>query len=945
MHAALGRLNDELERRWATRLEVRTGVATGEVLAGGRGAVLGSPANLAARLQAAAGDGEILLAADTQRLVRDDVLVAPAGVFELKGFDGPVQGFRLLDLGDGSRLRTRTPHVGREQELSLLDLAYRRAIRDRRAQLATVLGDPGMGKTRLVDEAVGRLGDEPLVLRGRCQPYGEGITFSPVAEAVTSAAGIERDDDVETATAKIAALVPDDSASVADRLAEAIGLGGTAGAPEETLWAIRRFFELLAAERALVLIFDDLQWGEPTFLDLVTQLGERGQSVPELIIAIARPELVERRPEWAGGTANALTISLEPLVEGEGIELARHVTAGAQLDERLAARIVAIAGGNPLFLEEYAAMLMEDGILSEHDGRWQAPGDLTTAATPPTLIGLLTARLHRLPPAEREALVNASVIGKGFSIDELAVLAPSVASGIDETVRRMLDRGLVRTRPGTTDGTFEFQHPLLRDAAYASLPKARRAELHESFAAYLGAAETDRTDELDELVGFHLAQAHDYRTELGARDEATRSLGASAATRLSAAGGRAVERGDPHAAIRLLRRAISMATAPGPRAAMRLRLCHALGDTADAERYEATLEAGLADATASGDDRLRTRFEHLRTTFALVSQTKATSLDDVDAQLRSQIEVLRSFRDTQGVAEGLYQLATTAWIRGDAAGFERSARDALGTATASGDARLVGRAATYVILALLRGPTPLPTALDELRAIRSATTLSNSASASLRLIEAEMLTYLDRPDEAHALVETAASELTELGLSIDVAAADSVRSIVADAIGDLEEAERSLRRSYERFRAAGDSANGGVVAVDLADVLVRSGRHAEAEELATVAAELAADADVEAQVGWRMASARARAALGDPDDAIRLVEEATARLGTTDFTVLRANAFAATGDVLATIGRTDEARDRSRAALQIYAAKGHAVGERRMRRRLAAITPRSDGRR
>ena len=589
-------------------------------------------------------------------------------------------------------------------------------------------------------------------------------------------------------------------------------------------------------------------------------------------------------------------------------------------------------------------MLLDDGLLTELDGRWRAPSDLATAtSTPPTLIGLLTARLHRLAPAERDALVCASVIGKAFSVADLAILSAPEVPDVDETVQRLLDRSVLRVPAGGEAGdvsTLEFQHQLLRDAAYATLPKARRGEMHERFAAHLEAAATDRPEELDELVGHHLAQAHDYRTELGVLDEQTRSLAERAAGHLSAAGGRAVERGDPHAAIRLLRRAISMTTTPGPRAAMRLPLCHALGDTADEERYDATLDAGLADAIEAGDVRLRTRFEHLRTTSALVRETKTTPLDQVIAELRSQAETLRSFHDAQGVAECLYQLATTAWIGGDAARFERTAREALDAATTSGDARLVGRAATYVIVALLRGPTPLPEALEALRAIRRGTALSGSASASFRLGEAEMLTYLDDLDEAHALVEAAASELTELGLSIDIAVADSVRAIVADARDDLEEAERSLRRSYERFQGVGDTANGGLVAVDLADVLARSGRYTEAEELATAVAELAADVDVEAQVGWRMASARARAALGDPTAALRLLQEATARLEATDFTVLRADSLLATGDVLATIGHTGDAIDRLEAAHLAYAAKGHAVGQRQALQRLAEISAR-----
>lgn len=939
MHAALDALNDELEGRWRTRLEVRTGIATGEVLAGSGAAVLGSPANLAARLQAEAGDGEILLSGVTHRLVRGLVRAEPTGALELKGFARRVECFRLLGLEGHPHPGSRTPHVGREHELALLELAYRRAIRDRRTQLATVLGEPGMGKTRLVDEAISRLEGEQRVLRGRCLPYGEGITFFPVGEAVSAAAGIERDDDAEGAQAKVAAMLPGEATSVAARVSESIGLGGTTAAPDETLWAIRRFFELLAEERPLVLIFDDLQWAEPTFLDLVTQLVERGRDISELVVVIARPELLDLRPDWAGGAANAVTISLEPLTDEEGSQLVRQVASGAALDDAAASRLALAGGGNPLFLEEYVAMLVDDGMIVERDGRWLVPADVTEeSSTPPTLSGLLTARLHRLPPEQREALVHASVIGKAFRSDELASLSDELQD-LDDTLDRLLEGDLLvaPARHGAKDEAFEFRHQLLRDAAYDSLPKTRRAELHARFADHLEGAFPERPEELDEVIGFHLAQAHDYRSELGFHDETTLTLADRAAQRLSAAGSRAVERGDPRPATRSLHRAASLAREPGVRAAIRLRLCHALGDAADSAGYEGTLEAGLADAIAAGDDRIRTRFEHLGTSLALVRDPSAVPIQDTIDDLTSQADTLDALGDEEGVAECHYQLATVAWIKGDAAGFERWARRSRDEAIAFGNARLVGRATSYVIIALLRGPAPLPEALIELLAMRESGQLSASADASLRLGEAEMLSYLARHDEARDLIEEAAAELDELGARVDLAAAEAVRAIVADTRGDLDGAERALRSSYGRFRAMDDAANGGLVAVDLADVLARLGRHSEAESMAAVAAGLAADFDVEAQVGWRTASARARSSLGDADGAMRLVAEASERLDASDFTMLRADSMAAMADVYATIGSWSEAIEHADAARQIYAAKGHVVGERRAVDRLEQL--------
>jgi class 3 adenylate cyclase/tetratricopeptide (TPR) repeat protein len=943
MHAALAELNAELEPRWGVRLGLRTGVATGEVVAGGGPAVLGGPANLAARLQGAARDGEILLAADTQRLVRDSVRLEPGATLELRGFDEPVATFRLMAL-DERRTRSRRPHVGREEELALLDLAYRRSVSGRRVQLVTVVGDAGIGKTRLVEEAVGRLEPEPLVLRGRCLSYGEGITYFPVGEAVATAAGIEREDDSERARAKVAALMPAGAETIVARVGEAIGLGGPAGAPEETAWAIRRFFELLAAERPLVLVFDDLHWAEPAFLDLVAQIVERPRGVAVLVVAIARTELLEQRPTWGGGAANALTASLVPLSNEDGTRLVRAIVDGGEIDDGLAERLVVTAGGNPLFLEEYVAMLLDEGTLARHAGRWEAaPGLADSGSTPPTLAGLLNARLHRLPADQREVLVHASVIGRAFSLDELRALLPGpVATRLEEVVERLLDRALIRVPTGAPESSdqLEFQHQLLRDAAYASATKATRAALHERFADRLEAGSPERPEELDEIAGFHLATAHDYRVELGTRDEATDALAERAAERLSAAGIRAVQRGDPRAAIRLLRRAISLTSDPGSRAAMRLRLCHALRDSAEGEGYEAMLEAGLADAAAADDERLRTRFEALQISHDLVRHPKSAPPQELIARLRSHVRTLQTFEDAEGVAECHYQLATIAWIGGDAVTFEGWAREALRDAVASGDARLVGRAATYVVIALLRGPTPLREALEQVRSMRNETALSTSASASVLLGEAEMLAYAGRTEEARDLVATARSELEELGLRLDLAAAESVIGAVAEAGGNLEGAERALRRSYDLFRAMNDAANGAVVAVDLAHVLARLGRDDAAQECATTAAELAADFDLEAQVGWRMASARARATLGDREAALRLIDEADRRLGDTDFTLLRADTVRVRAEVLATLGAVDEAIASLEEARSAYRAKGHVVGERGAARRLAELRAR-----
>ncbi len=344
----------------------------------------------------------------------------------------------------------RSPLVGRADELSLLAQVCHRAIEGRRCQLVTIMGDPGVGKTRLAEELVARLGDEPQVLRGRCLPYGEGITFYPIAEAVNQAAALVAGAEPEEARLKLEALIGPDPDGITDILAEAIGLSGATPAPEQTLWAIRRFFEILAADRPLILLFDDLQWGEPTFLDLLDSLTHRARDVPIVLLCTARPELLERRPEWGGGAMHALTTMLEPLSKHESATMAGNLVGGGALDPAIAGQLAEAGGGNPLFLQEYVAMLLEEGSLLEDDGGWELTSDPAAMATPPTLAALLAARLDRLPSDERSVLLHASVIGKVFSVGEVEALVPaSLVTSIPDRLARLCDRELT---PHRTNG-------------------------------------------------------------------------------------------------------------------------------------------------------------------------------------------------------------------------------------------------------------------------------------------------------------------------------------------------------------------------------------------------------------------------------------------------------------------------------------------------------------
>ena len=381
MREAVRLLTKELERDHGVTLAARIGVNTGEVVAGegaGGSLVTGDAVNVAARLEQAATPGEVLIGAETFRLVRDAVVAEPIEPLEVKGKSEPVPAFRLVEVTGatlGVARRLDSPMIGRERQLTQLRQAFDAAVADRSCQLFTVLGAPGIGKSRLMEEFLGGL--DAAILRGRCLPYGEGITFFPVAEVVKEAAGLEDFDAPGEVERKICAVLGEEQASVCSTLAQLFGVSDREGSIEETFWAVRRFLEVAAQTRPLTVVFDDIHWGEPTFLDLIEHIADWSRDAPILVVCMARPDLLDLRPTWGGGKLNAATISLERLSDGECVELVANLLRRASLPDEARARILEAAEGTPLFVEEMLSMLIDDGLLVRDDGGWIATGDLS----------------------------------------------------------------------------------------------------------------------------------------------------------------------------------------------------------------------------------------------------------------------------------------------------------------------------------------------------------------------------------------------------------------------------------------------------------------------------------------------------------------------------------------------------------------------------------------
>ena len=570
MRDALAALNDRLAAELGVRIKIRIGINTGEVVAASGAAsptrVTGETVNVAAGLQQAAAPGEILLGEATHHLVRRVIEAEPTAAIDPHGGSGSIRAFRFVVLTpDLSHHRQRfdPPLVGRERESRLLESSFESAAGDQTCQLFTLLGPAGIGKSRLVHEFLRSVRPEARVLRGRCPPYGERVAFWPVAETIKQAAGIT---DVDTAAAvrdKIESLLSADqpTSEIADHVATIIGLSEAPSSGEETFRAIRSVYESIARVRPLVLVFDDVQWGEPFFLDLIEYLADTSRGTSILLLAIARPELLDARPGWAGGKLRATSVLLGPLNEAEVAQLVANLLDGSAASPSVERKIMEVAEGNPLFVEEFLAMLLEDGLVRQAGDEWVGMTDLATIETPGSIKALLAARLDRLPTTELEVLELAAVVGKTFTRGAVEALAdsdakPDVARRLESVVRREIILA-DRSSPEILNA-YRFRHILIRDAAYAGLAKRERAELHERLADFQEREAGDRLSEYEEVIGYHLEQATHYRRGLGRNDERTRDLARRAAQLLGAAGVHAIQRGDALASNRLLERCQAM---------------------------------------------------------------------------------------------------------------------------------------------------------------------------------------------------------------------------------------------------------------------------------------------------------------------------------------------------------------------------------------------------
>jgi class 3 adenylate cyclase/tetratricopeptide (TPR) repeat protein len=943
MRDALAVLNKELERDFSVTIANRTGVNTGEVVAGAGEQTIatGDAVNTAARLEQGASPGEILIGDATYRLVRDAVAAEEISPIDAKGKTDPVSAWRLSAVhpsAEGIARRRDAPMVGRQRELRLLTEAFDRAIADRACVLFTILGTPGVGKSRLVERFLESV--EARALRGRCLPYGDGITYWPVVEMLTRAADLTDVDSPDQVRARLRALVGnDDSADlVAERLAQLLGVAGASAAAEETFWAVRKLFELLARTQPLVVDLDDIQWAEPAMFDLIEHVADWTRDAPVLLLCSARPDLLDERATWGGGKRNAASIELEPLSTDETGLLVDELLAG--VPPEVADRIATAAEGIPLFVEHLAAILQEDGTLTRDGDTWTVRGDLASLAVPPTISALIEARLERLPADELAVLERASIEGKQFHRGAVIALTPEAErSSVGERLMALARRDLIR--PGesllTGEDGLAFRHLLIRDAAYARIPKEGRADLHVRYASWLEAAAGDREAEFDEIAGYHFEQAARLWGELAPSDKRARDAGLRAADRLGSAGHRAVDRGDVRAAARLLRRADELLREDSTaRAPILLDIGIAYERQGDNEGAVAVLSTAERLARELGDLTLVARAMARR-------QLARSHLEGTSRELEVELEALLPELEAAGadlaIAEILYFLGVSNHWRGfDTRGIELLQRaEALGARSGAAIGAAIGAdAAALAVSAMTFGPEPAASAEAKWVEMRESI-VARRARAIGDGLNSLAVGMLGKFERARDLWHGCHEELIELGDELYAAGGRMHLAYIELLAGQPEAAVTASVRGEHDLELLGEHGFRSTMECYLADAYHVLGRLDDVIAATERAEANTSPEDYETNAGWRSARARALADSGRPQEAERRAREAVEIAEGTEAIETQARQWASLGYVLATAGRRDHAVEAFRQALDRYEQKGNLVSSSRLRRTIATL--------
>jgi predicted ATPase/class 3 adenylate cyclase len=880
-------------------LRARIGINTGEVLAGdpaqGLGLVAGEPVIVAKRLEQGAGAGEIIIGRTTYALVEHAVSAGPLERIPVKGKNEYVGRRRVDEVDRDAPSRARSLDmalVGRNDDLALLRQAFERAVEERSCRLVTVLGPAGIGKSRLAEELASLLEGFATTAVGRCLPYGEGITFWPLAEILSSLRDLDE-------------ALGEDAASVRELLDGLTGAATTPASSEEAFWAVRRAFEATARRCPLIVAFEDVHWAEPTLLDLVEYLVGWSRDAPILLVCLARPDLVERRPALITPHANRDAIALEPLSPSESQALLAELSEGLALDEPYAARIIDAAGGNPLFLEQLAATAEETEDIR----------------IPPSIQALLSERLDRLTRPERVAIEQAAVVGRDFPLSAVAALSPDdERDGLTGHLLSLVRKGLVRPDPSADGDRFRFHHVLVRDTAYEAMPKERRAQLHERVADWI---EESEERSLEELVGYHLEQAYQARTDIGPIDDQADSLAERAAHKLGVAGRHAATRGDAPAAAGLLRRAASLSESfPVSRRALLSDLGAALRDAGELQASNEVLSETIRLAREADDRGAEARAVVER---AFTRRHHHEGLGEARAVAEEMTPVLIELGDDVGIAKALTLGGQIELFRCRVSAGEGLLERALEHAEHAGDGHQVRTVLTNLARTILEGPRPATEGIARLEELAARLPNDRTLAAVTSTIRAPLEAMLGRFDLARGLYAAAHETLDDLGSSLLLANLRLDSGLVELLAGDALAAERELRAGLETLEAMGEASLMPSLAALAGQALLAQGHLEEAETQAARSEELSEPGDFFSQVEWRALRASVYARTGRVTGAVTIAREAVELMDESDALHLKAGALAALGEAYQVSGWTADASKIFLEAAALYERKGNVV--------------------
>lgn len=903
----LAAVNHELGESGSFRLSVRTGIETGEVVVGETsGGLSGTPVRGATQLRHAAGTGEIVIGKATRLLVGRSVLSESREVDI--GDGSPRTVWRVLDLIQGAPafpLTLEAPLVDREAELNELRAAYERAADA--PHRVTLLGEPGVGKSRLARELASVIGSDAWVLTGHCPAYGEGNTFRPLLEIVQGATGrLERSALVELLSGE------EDAEQIADGVMAAMGSAGSTGPPPLATFPLaRRFFEVLAARRPVVVIVEDLHWAKPTFLELVDYLTESSHE-RLLLLCVARPELLEEHPDWIEGDRSQ-SLVLDPLGPEESRTLATKRLGGRMVPAEVLTRVLDSAQGNPLFVEQLIATIGEEGDFS----------------IPTTVRALLAARIDRLGPAERDLIRVASVLGYRFPEAALNSLLPEPARPhVPRHIRTLQRKNLMLQATESARGDeLGFRHILIQQAAYHSMTMHTRAELHEQAAEWLEAAASRNVQELEEIVGHHLERAYEYRQELGEVGEHPCELATRAGEKLASAGFRAFGRLDAAGAENLLGRARKLLPAGHSRQwEVSFRLSEAYETMGRHGAADTLLSEMLATEPGTSDHRVVLELERARVRFA--TGPDPVTLDEIVDLAESALAQYEAAGDEARMAQALFMLGEVERRRGQVSEMEEVVRRGMAHADRSDSSREQLGARRLLATALELGPTPVHRCIEECEEL--AIWQENGNPAVLPIL-AHLHAEIGDFDRSREMIARARRVLRERARARRPRMLLRKRHAEVETLaGDLDSAEHQLRRALELGLEMETRDEASEIAALLARVLFQKEAFDEAATMAELSREQAPAESVAPQVRWRSARGLTLAAHGEFEQSLGLARRAVGQVPV-DMLNLRADTSLDLARILRAGGYRDEARDAVNETIDIYERKGNLVAASRAR--------------